>query len=78
MQFTVAIWYCEAQARVRQVSARDGPQGESPQSLTRVTVGHLRVTVGYLQATVVYIRVTLAHLRVTIDHLRVTIGYFFL
>ena len=25
--------YCEAQARVRQGSARDGPQGERPQSL---------------------------------------------
>ena len=27
------ILYCEAQARVRQGSARDGPQGERPQIL---------------------------------------------
>ena len=27
------IFYCEAQARVRQGRARDGPQGERPQSL---------------------------------------------
>ena len=27
------VTFCEAQARVRQGSARDGPQGERPQSL---------------------------------------------
>ena len=31
--FAIIILYCEAQARVRQGLARDGPQGERPQSL---------------------------------------------
>ena len=33
MSATSSMCYCEAQARVRQGSARDGRQGERPQSL---------------------------------------------
>ena len=33
LYFGAIMQYCEAQARVRQGSARDGPQGERPQSL---------------------------------------------
>ena len=76
--------YCEAQARVRQGSARDGrPKGERPQSLNPcleltlklVATNHLRVTVGHLRIPMSHLRVTKGHLRVTMGHLRLTIGY---
>ena len=62
--------------KLRQGSARNGSQGERPQSLNpclelTLKLGHLRLTIDYLKATVV-------HIRVTLGHLKVTIGYFFL
>ena len=67
--------FCEAQARVRQGSARDGSQGERPQSLNHCPELTLRITMGHLRVTVGHPWLNIGHLKVIMGHLRLTIGY---
>ena len=50
------LFYCEAQARVRQGSARDGPQGKRPQSLNPCLGLTLKLVATFLPVTSGHLR----------------------